>query len=51
VNFLRECISLHVHVNIFLYKINYSINQSYLFFDGKYGIAMMAHVSGNIFTF
>ena len=23
-----------------------SINQSYLFFDGKYGIGMMAHVYG-----
>ena len=42
---LSGCINLHVHGNVFLDKINYSINQSYLFFDGKYGNGMMA-ISG-----
>jgi hypothetical protein len=42
---------MYMHGNAFLDKINYSINQSYLFFDGKYGIGMMAHESGNIATF
>jgi hypothetical protein len=51
VNFLRGCINLHVHGNVFLDNMNYSINQPYLFFHGKYGIGMMAHVSGNISTF
>ena len=40
-NFLRGCINSHVHGNVFLDKINYSINQSYLFFDGKYGIGIV----------
>jgi hypothetical protein len=41
-----------MYMGMYFYtKLNYSINQSYLFFDDKYGIGMMAHASGNISTF